>query len=110
MPTLSQIEANRRARLRALQTLKQLQAEAEATPAPAPVVEPEDSPSLSHSPQTTSPQIGFVPSTPAAAPPQAAPRDPSPGPSGPEPVGTRCPQIRQTGEHLHGSPTTMSRT
>jgi hypothetical protein len=55
------VDATRRARMRALQALKQLQAES----TPAPPVEPDppalDPPSLPPSPQTTSPQIGFVP-------------------------------------------------
>src|ERR1035437_6587649 len=59
--------APRRARVRALQALEKLKAEAAA--APAPVVEPAlPAPvptSLNPSPQTTSPQIGFVlPPTP----------------------------------------------
>ena len=69
------LDATRRAILRALLALEKLKAEAAAAPAPAPVVEPQDSPSLTHSPQTTSPQIGFVlPPTPQA-----------PGPPPPEP-------------------------
>src|ERR1035437_803999 len=69
------LDAPRRARVRALQALEKLKAEAAAAPAPAPVVEPQDSPSLTPSPQTTSPQIGFVlPPTPQA-----------PGPPPPEP-------------------------
>ena len=67
------IDSTRRALYRALHTLQQL----EAAPAPAPLVEPDppapDPPSLPHSPQTTSPQIGFVPSTPTAAAPQPSP-------------------------------------
>ena len=61
------IDSTRRALYRALQTLQQL----EAVPAPAPPVQPDppalDPPSLPPSPQTTSPRIGFVPSTPTAA-------------------------------------------
>src|SRR5450759_4236734 len=57
------IDSTRRAYHRSLQALKQLQAEAEAAPAPPEVVQPEYPPSLPPSPQTTSPQIGFVPST-----------------------------------------------
>ena len=61
------IDSTRRALYRALQTLQQL----EAVPAPAPPVAPDppavDSLSLRPSPQTTSPRIGFVPSTPTAA-------------------------------------------
>ena len=69
------LDATRRARVRALQALEKLSAKAAAAPAPAPVVEPQDSPSLTPSPQTTSLQIGFVlPPTPQA-----------PGPPPPEP-------------------------
>src|ERR1035437_2183235 len=71
------LDAPRRARVRALQALEKLKAEAAA--APAPVIEPAlPAPvptSLNPSPQTTSPQIGFVlPPTPQA-----------PGPPPPEP-------------------------
>ena len=67
------LDATRRAIHRTLQALKQLQAEAGAevpsrsTPIPPGhrLVQPEP-PSLSLSPQTPSPGIGFVPSTPAA--------------------------------------------
>jgi hypothetical protein len=76
------LDATRRARLRALDTLTKLKAEAAAAPAPAPVVEPAlpalVAPSLNPSPQTTSPKIGFVPATPAATPPQLAPQAPAP--------------------------------
>jgi hypothetical protein len=58
------LDATRRAILRALQALEKL----ESTPDPAPPVEPADPPSLTTSPQTTSPKIGFVSTTPAAAP------------------------------------------
>ncbi|MGD0776176.1 MAG: hypothetical protein ABSC05_25450 [Candidatus Solibacter sp.] len=92
------INCTRRASQRALQDLKQLEAEAAAetsapSPAPAPpaVVEPAAPPSLIPSPQTTSPQIGFVPSTPLPTPPQPAPQDPYPGPV---PVVTSHPRIR----------------
>jgi hypothetical protein len=65
------IDATRRARTRALQALEKLQGE----PAPAPPVEPLpralEPVSLPPSPQTTSPRIGFVPSTPVPAPPPA---------------------------------------
>jgi hypothetical protein len=61
------IDSTRRALYRALHTLQQL----EAAPAPAPPVAPHppapDPPSLPPSPKATSPQIGFVPSTPTAA-------------------------------------------
>jgi hypothetical protein len=66
------VDATRRARDRALLALEKLSAEAEAAPAPGPVVEPAlptlVPPSLNPSPQTTAPQIGFVPTTPADAP------------------------------------------
>ena len=71
------VDATRRAYHRALKALKDLKAE--AAPAPAPVAPPEP-PSLNHSPQTTSPQIGFVLSFPSADPPQ-----PQPAPLGPAP-------------------------
>jgi hypothetical protein len=58
------MDATRRARERALQSLKQLQAEAEAAPAP----DPANPPSLTPSPQTTFPLIGFVLPTPASKP------------------------------------------
>ena len=84
------LDATRRARQRALDALAKLKAEAAAAPPPAPdpapPVEPAAPPSLNHSPQTTSPQIGFVPSTLPAAP--------SPGPNSPVPVVTSYPQIR----------------
>jgi hypothetical protein len=92
------LDATRRARLRALDALQKLKAEAAAAPDPAPEVETPtpviDPPSLTPSPQTTSPQIGFVPSTPSATPPQPAPAAPSPSPNPLEPAGTRYPQIR----------------
>ena len=56
------IDSTRRALYRALHTLQQV----EAAPSPAPPVP--DPPSLPLSPQTTSPQIGFVPSTPIPTP------------------------------------------
>src|ERR1019366_2525361 len=70
------LDATRRAIHRALQALKQLRAEAGAgvpsrsdpIPPGHPLVQPEP-PSLSLSPQTPSPGIGFVPSTPFPAPP-----------------------------------------
>jgi hypothetical protein len=65
------INCTRRASQRALQDLKQLKAEAQAAPTPAPPVEPyppalRPQP-LPPSPNATSPQIGFVPSTPIPA-------------------------------------------
>jgi len=62
------MDATRRARERALQSLKQLQVEAAAAPAPDPLPEPSEPatpPSLTHSPQTTWPVIGFVLPTPS---------------------------------------------
>jgi hypothetical protein len=56
------MDATRRARERALQSLKQLQVEAVAAPAPKPA----DLPSLTLSPQTTLPLIGFVLPTPSS--------------------------------------------
>ena len=82
------VDATRRAYQRSLKALKELQAEAAAAPAP----EPAGQPSLNPSPQTTSPQIGFVPAYPLAAPPQPA-LDPDLPPSAsqsgpfPSPVG-----------------------
>ena len=71
------MDSTRRARERALQSLKQLQAKAAAAPAaPHPLPEPPESaapPSLTPSPQTTLPVIGFVLPTPSAAPPAPAP-------------------------------------
>ena len=67
------IDSTRRALYRALHTLQQL----ESAPASAPPVVPDPlalhPPSLPPSPQTTSPQIGFVPATPTTAPPQPSP-------------------------------------
>jgi hypothetical protein len=64
------MDATRRARERALQSLKQLQAEAAAAPAePDPLPEPPEppaAPSLCPSTQTTKPVIGFVLPTPSA--------------------------------------------
>ncbi len=81
------MDATRRARERALQSLKQLQADAAAAPAPDPLPEPPElpaPPSLTPSPRTTLPIIGFVLPTPSAAPPAAAPAplDPGPRPEG----------------------------
>ena len=62
------MDATRRARERALQSLKQLQAEAAAAPAPDPLPEPPEppaAPSLTPSPRTTLPLIGFVLPTPS---------------------------------------------
>jgi hypothetical protein len=88
------VDTTRRARDRALLALEKLKAE--AAPAPGPVVEPAlptlVPPSLNPSPQTTSPQIGFVPATPSAAPISPAP--PSPDPHRPAPVGTGYGQVR----------------
>ena len=67
------MECIRRASERALQGFKQLQAEPEPAP-PAPDPEPPATlaPSLPPTPQTTSPEIGFVPGPPPAAPSQPA--------------------------------------
>ena len=81
----------RRAGQRALQDLKQLQAEAQAASSPAPPVETPVAPApLPRSPQTTSPQIGFVPEIPLQAPPQPPPAASNP----PDPSRTPYPQIR----------------
>jgi hypothetical protein len=67
------MDATRRARERALQSLKQLQAEAAAAPAPDPLREPPEPaapPSLTPSTQNTLPVIGFVLPTPCADPPE----------------------------------------
>jgi hypothetical protein len=67
------IECTRRATRQALQDLQQLQAETRHAPAPSQVVDPAAASSINDSAQTTSPQIGFVPSTPSAPPPDASP-------------------------------------
>jgi hypothetical protein len=78
------INCTRRASQRALQDLKQLKSEAhQVAPAPAPPVETE-SPALQPvllppSPKATSPQIGFVPSTPIPGSPQPPPAALNPG-------------------------------
>ena len=77
-------DATRRARDRAIMALQKLQAKAAAAPTLAPVVEPAGAPSLTTSPQTTSRQIGFVPSTPTDT--RFPLRPPSPGPNPPRPV------------------------
>ena len=65
------VDATRRAYQRALKALKELKAEAAL--APAPVVTP-DPPSVDPSPQTTSPQIGFVLPTLSLAPSSPSPQ------------------------------------
>jgi hypothetical protein len=93
------LDATRRARDRAILAIERLQAKAAAAPAPAPVppldlppiLELPGTPSLTYSPQTTSPQIGFVPSTPVPARISPGAR---PGPSRPEAAGTRHPHTR----------------
>jgi hypothetical protein len=81
------MECTRRATERAIQDLKLLEAEPEA-PAPEPP-DPEP-PSLPSSPETTSPEIGFVLETPSAAPLQPAP-EPYTDPTRPEPQGRDFP-------------------
>jgi len=77
------VDATRRAYHRALKALKELEAEVAASaPAAAPPDHP-GAPSLNPSPQTTSPQIGFVLPFPSADPPQLAPAPPSPAPDQP---------------------------
>jgi hypothetical protein len=66
------MDATRRARERALHSLKQLHAEAEAAPPPPP---PVGLAALPTSFQTISPQIGFVPPNPLPAPPHPLPQD-----------------------------------
>src|ERR1017187_7267057 len=67
------IDSTRRALYRALHALQQLEAAQVQPDPPAP-----DPPSLPHPPQTTSPQIGFVPSPPISAPSHPAPAAPHP--------------------------------
>ncbi len=81
------IDATRRARLKALDVLEKLKAAPTPAPDPAPEVAPAGPPSISPSPQTTSPQIGFVPPTPSTTPPQPAPRGPNSSPY--QPVSPR---------------------
>ena len=71
------MDATRRARERALQSLKQLRTEAAAAPPPPPAADPIDLPSPPLSFQTTSSQIGFVPPTPLPAPHQPVPALPN---------------------------------
>jgi hypothetical protein len=59
------LDSTRRAYYRALHALQQI----EASPAPEPDPPALAPPSLPPSPQITSPQIGFVPPTPALLPP-----------------------------------------
>jgi len=66
------VDATRRAYQRSLKALKELKAEAAAAPAPEQTREPAAQTSLSPTPQTTSPRIGFVPAYPLAALPQPA--------------------------------------
>ena len=73
------VDATRRAYHRALKALKELKAEAAAAPSPA--VEPPDPPSLNPSPQSTSPQIGFVPPSPFATPVEPPSESPIAGPN-----------------------------
>jgi hypothetical protein len=114
------LDATRRARQRALLALEKLSVKAEADPTPAPVVEPPtpaiDPPILNPSPQTTSPQIGFVPPssipTPGtdttdidfrrsvpetrcqSCPLPVSPAASNPAPNAPEAIGARYPRIR----------------
>lgn len=102
------VDSTRRAIHRALQTLEKLK----AAPDPAPPGEPDplalEPPSLLPSPQTTSPQIGFVPAPPS--PPHAS-RRPHPR----APVPTRYLSVLGTLRWLEWRahrqfPTSMSRT
>ena len=67
------IECNRRASRQALQDLHQLQAAAQTEAVPRPEVEPAGRPSLTPTPEATSPQIGFVPETHLPDPPPPPP-------------------------------------
>jgi hypothetical protein len=83
------VDATRRAYHRSLKALKELKAE--ATAAPAPLVHP---PALANpEPQTTSPQIGFVPASPSNDPLQPPPAPSSPGPQ-PLAVTSKYPTFR----------------
>jgi hypothetical protein len=83
------VDATRRAYHRSLKALKELKAE--ATAAPAPLVHP---PALANpEPQTTSPQIGFVPASPSTDPLQPLPAPSSPGPQ-PLAVTSKYPTFR----------------
>ena len=84
------VDATRRAYHRALKALKDLKSEVATAPAP---VAPPEPPSLNPSPQTTSPQIGFVLPFPSADPPQPAPASPGPPPDQPT-FHPRSSQIR----------------
>jgi hypothetical protein len=65
------MDATRRARDRALQSLKKLQAEAALAPAPPPEpAEPAGPSFVTTTPQISSPLIGFVLPTPSATPPE----------------------------------------
>src|ERR1035437_5532382 len=90
------VDTTRRARDRALLALERLKAGAQAAPVPDPVGEPAlpppGPPPLSPPPQTTSPQIGFVPPPPPPTPIPPAP--PSPDPDRPAPVSTGSGQVR----------------
>jgi hypothetical protein len=99
-------DATRRARDRAIVALQKLQAKAAAAPTPAPVVEPAGAPSLTTSPQTTSRQIGFVPSTPATTRFPLRPPAPVPTPRGPS---YRVRSDSSTWRALLQFPTSMSR-
>jgi hypothetical protein len=83
------VDATRRAYHRSLKALKELKAE--ATAAPAPLVHP---PALANpEPQTTSPQIGFVPASPSNDPLQPPPAPSSPAPQ-PLAVTSKYPTFR----------------
>ena len=84
------IECTRRASRQALQDLHQLQAAAPARSRPGPGnAEPAGRPSLTPTPEATSPQIGFVPETLVAAPPNRRPRPPATAPGGYSRIGAR---------------------
>ena len=70
------MECTRRASRQALQDLQQLQAETKPEPVAEPPVESAPKPSVTPTPEITSPQNGFVLHTPAPdAPPAPEPRD-----------------------------------
>ena len=74
------MECTRRASRQAMQDLQQLQAAPQPETVAGPDAEPSQHPLLTPTPETTSPEIGFVPETLAAAPPQPPPPPPIDGP------------------------------
>ena len=80
------VDATRRAIHRALEALEKLKAEGASAPPAEPDPPALRPPSLSHSPQTTSTQIGFVLASPISTPPQPVPAAPIPTPPLPAPA------------------------